>query len=308
MGGTTTTDSKFKWSKLTSYTPYFFIAPFMTLLIIFNFYPFIFGAKISLTDAQFINPGEFIGFKNFIEVLFADDKFIVSVIHSFQYAIGALVTQIPVAFVLAYVLNNISKRFRGVLRASFFVPCLINGVVIALVFRNLFGKEFGIINWFLGLLHLPNQTNWLGESSLSIVIMIAVSFWQWTGFHMVYFLANLQSIDPAIYEVAKLDGASPLRVLWQITVPLMRPAFTFVMVTSAIGALQLFDLPLMLFPNGTYGPGYAARTLVPYIYDFAFRQDFRVGFASAAGWLVFCIIMVISVLQLRFLGMGNADE
>lgn len=308
MGGTTTTRSKFKWAKLSSYTPYFFIAPFMTLLLIFNFYPFIFGARISFTDAQSINPGEFIGFKNYIDILFSNTKFIESIIITFKYAIGALITQIPVAFVLAYVLNNIAKRFRGVLRASFFIPCLINGVVIALVFRSLFNKEFGVINWILGLLHLPNQTNWLNDSSLSVFLMVAVSFWQWTGFHMVYFLANLQSIDPAIYEVAKLDGASPFRVLWQITVPLMRPAFTFVMVTSAIGALQLFDLPLMLFPNGTYGPGQAARTLVPYIYDFAFAQDFQVGYASAAGWLVFCIIMVISVMQLRFLGMGNADE
>ena len=295
----------FKWQ---SFSPYLFIAPFLILLLTFNLYTFVKGAMVSMTDAQSINPGSFIGLKNFQDII-NNNRFWESFWITVRYTLGALATQIPVGFILAVVLNNISKRYRGILRATFYVPALINSVVVALIFRVLFNKDFGAINWVMGLMHLPNQTNWLNESTFSVGLMIAVSFWQWTGFHMVYFLSQLQTIDPVIYEVAKLDGASPLRTLCQITVPLMRPAFTFAMVTSAIGCLMLFDLPFMLFPNSApYGPGQAARTMVAYVYDYGFGQHFEVGYASAAGWLVFCIIMVVSLFQLRLFGLNQTEE
>ncbi len=288
--------------------PYLYIAPFAVLLLVFNLFVFIKGAYTSMTDAQSINPGSWIGLENYQEIIH-NTRFWDSFWITIRYTVGSIVTQIPVAFLLAVILNRVAKKFRGVLRASFYVPALINSVVVALIFRVLFNKDFGAINWFLGLLHLPNHTNWLNESTFSVALMIAVSFWQWTGFHMVYFLSQLQTIDPTIYEVSTLDGASPLRTLLQITVPLMRPAFTFVMITSAIGCLMLFDLPFMLFPNSApYGPGQAARTLVAFVYDYGFGQQFQLGYATAAGWLVFCIVMVVSIFQLRLFGLGRTDE
>ncbi len=289
-------------------TPYLFIAPFGILLLTFNLFVFAKGAYTSLTDAQSINPGSWIGFQNYQEVI-GNARFWQSLGITLHYTLGSLATQIPVAFMLAVILNGIAKRYRGALRAAFYVPALINSVVVALIFRVLFNKDFGAINWVLGLLHLPNHTNWLNESTFSVPLMIAVSFWQWTGFHMVYFLSQLQTITPTIYEVAKLDGASRTRTLFAITVPLMRPAFTFVLITSAIGCLMLFDLPFMLFPNSApYGPGQAARTLVAFIYDYGFGQQFQVGYATAAGWLVFCIIMVVSLFQLRLFGLERNDD
>jgi lactose/L-arabinose transport system permease protein len=135
-----------------------------------------------------------------------------------------------------------------------------------------------------------------------------VAFWQWTGFHMVYFLAQLQTIDPTLYEAARMDGITPAGALFRITLPLMRPAITFVMVTSAIGGLQMFDLVFMLFPNATYGPGGVAMTLLAFIYDQGFSQQFLTSMATAIGWLTFLIIAAVSVLQLRVLGLGKHGE
>ncbi len=302
------TRGSFEWKNLNSYTPYFFMAPFLILLLIFNLYAFARGAWLGMTDAQSINEGSWIGFANY-QTIFGDRRFWESVTITLKYTFFALLTQVPAAFILAYVLNNIASRFRGFFRGIFYIPVLINTIVTSLVWRKLFDKDLGIINWILGLLHLPNNFNWLNESTFCVPLLVIVAFWQWTGYHMVYFLASLQSIDPTIYEVAKLDGASPTRTLLQITLPLMRPAITFVMVTAAIGCLSVFDYPFMLWPNSApYGPGQQARALIPYIYDFGWGQQFQVGMAAAAGWVAFGIIMIVSLFQLRFFGLENADE
>jgi ABC-type sugar transport system permease subunit len=296
-----------RWKKVETVTAALFIVPFFTLMIVFVFFVFFSGAVGSFTDAQGINEGDFVGLANYGEVLASPD-FWLSARNTLVYTIGCLVTQVPIAFVLAYILNNLPKGIRGPLRASFFVPVLINSVIIALLFRMLFNRDQGVINWVLGLLGLANNTDWIADSSFAIPLLVIVSFWQWMGFHMVYFLANLQTIDQAIYEAARIDGASHLRVLVQIVMPMMRSAFTFVLVTSAIGCLQLFDLVFLVFPNATYGPGGSAKTLVAYIYDQAFSQQFRKGYASAVGWVVFFLIFAVSIFQLKVLGLGKQEE
>ncbi len=292
---------------------YALVAPFLVLLFVFNIYVFASGLHISFTDAQGVNEGDWIGLQNYKDVLWADPlrykDFYRAIKVTFLYTGGCLLTQVPVAFVLAYILNTIPlKKIRTVLRAAFFLPVLINTVVVALMFRMFFNRDQGILNHLLGVLHLPSSTDWLMHSEWAIWLLIAVSFWQWTGFHMVYFLAQLQTVDPSLYEAAKMDGVTPAGALWYVTLPLMRPAITFVMVTSAIGGLQMFDLVFILFPNATYGPGGVAKTLVAFIYDQGFSQEFLTGMSAAIGWLVFLIIATVSAFQLRVLGMGKHGE
>jgi ABC-type sugar transport system permease subunit len=285
----------------------------MLLLIVFNLYVFVKGFELSLTDAQGINAGDFIGLKNYRELLFADPfraaDFWRAVRTTFLYMFGCLGTQVPVAFVLAYVLNALPlPRLRGVLRGAFFLPVLMNTVVTALLFRMFFNRDQGIINHLLAVIGLPHDVDWLMNSQWAIPLLVVVSFWQWTGFHMVYFLAQLQTVDPTLYEAARMEGIRPFQTLRYITLPLMRPAVAFVLVTSAIGALQMFDLVFMLFPNATYGPGGAAKTLVAFIYDQGFSQQFLTGLASAAGWLTFLVVALVSALELRVLGLGRHGE
>jgi|GEM_PF-54746 len=289
------------------------ILPFLILLIIFNIYVFARGFHMSLTDAQGVNEGTWVGVQNYKDILYANvlkyKDFWRAVKVTFLYTAGCLITQVPAAFVLAYILNTIPFfRIRAVLRAAFFLPCLINTVTIALLFRMFFNKDQGILNNVFASLGLPSQTDWLMHSQWAIPLMIAVSFWQWTGFHMVYFLAQLQTIDPTLYEAAKMDGISPSGQLRHITLPLMRPAITFVAVTSAIGGLQVFDLVFILFPNASFGPGGVAKTLVAFIFDEGWRGDQLLGLASAIGWLTFIIIAAVSALQIRFLGLGKHGE
>ncbi|MBN1959794.1 MAG: sugar ABC transporter permease [Deltaproteobacteria bacterium] len=292
---------------------YGMIAPFFILLGVFSFYVFYSGFRMSVSDAQGISAGDYIGFQNYKDLLYADEfasaEFWRAVKVTFKFMFGCLATQVPAAFLLAFVLNQIPLlRIRVILRSAFFLPVLINTVVISILFRMFFLRDTGIINHVLGLLHLPNNIDWLMNSEWALTLLVIVSFWQWTGFHMVYFLSQLQTIDPTLYEAARLDGASPVKVLFRITLPLMRPAITFVMVTSAIGCLQMFDMVFILFPNASYGPGGVAKTLVAYIYDQGFSQEFLTGFASAIGWLTFLIIMLVSLLQLKMLGLGKHDE
>jgi ABC-type sugar transport system permease subunit len=288
--------------------PYLFITPMLLLILAFNLYTFFTGGRLALSDAQGINPGEWVGLQNFYKLFFQDSDFGSALIRSLIFSAGCLLTQVPAALLLAVLLNKVIGRFQGILRASFYVPILINSIVAALLFRLFFIKDTGMVNWLCSLVGLPNNTDWLYDSNLCIPLLIAVAFWQWTGYHMVYLLASLQTINPVIYEVVKLDGASPIRTFMKITLPLLSPALTFILITSTIGSIQLFDLPFMLFPNAGYGPGEQAMTALPFIYRTGFSNDFQIGYSAAAGWIVFTIIFIISLFQIKFFGLGKTDE
>jgi ABC-type sugar transport system permease subunit len=302
----------FTQKRVDGLSAYALLGPFLILLFVFSVYVFASGLRLSFTDAERLTNGDWIGLQNYRQILGGDkylwQEFRRALFVTGGYTLGCLITQVPVAFVLAYILNTIPlPKIRTILRAAFFLPVLINTVVIAFLFRLFFEKDAGIINGVLGMLHLPAHVDWLRDSNLALPLLIIVSFWQWTGFHMVYFLAQLQTVDPTLYEAGKMDGISNRGALWYITLPLMRPAIIFVMVTSAIGGLQMFDLVFILFPNAGYGPGGVAKTMVAMVYDQGFSQG-MVGLSSAIGWLTFLIIAAVSAVQLRLFGLGKHGE
>ncbi|HEY1407209.1 MAG TPA: sugar ABC transporter permease, partial [Spirochaetota bacterium] len=279
--------------------------PFFGLMFVFVILTFIYGLIVSCTDAQGINPGDYIGLQNFRAVL-SDDYFWRAIFVSFKFMIVCIITQLPAAILLAVWLQSIPyKRIRGVLQAAFFVPFLMNTVVTALLFRMLVFGEPGIANWILGALHLPHDFRWMFDKGLSFPLLTLVAFWQGIGFQAVYFHAYLQTIDPSIHEAARIDGASRRKIFFSITIPLMRPAITFMMVTIAIGSLLVFDLVYMLFQ---WGINENVATILIYIYGKAFHGDFNIGLAAAAGWVAFFIILAVSLLQIRFLGLGRERE
>jgi ABC-type sugar transport system permease subunit len=286
-------------------TPYFFVAPFLIIIGIFMVYPFIEGIRLSFMEVSGFGGEEFVGFQNFRDVL-RDEIFQKSLWHSLEYMAASFIIQIPIAFIMAVILNQAPLKLRGPLRTAFFVPVMISGTVTAVLFRNLLNKEFGAINWLMGVFHLPNSTGWLVEPAYAIPVIIFVGTWMWTGFHIVYLLSNLQTIPAAIYEVARIDGASWWRLMVSVILPLMRPALTFSIITSAIGSLQLFDLPFLMFASGDTTMNYAPSTLMTYVYDYAFRR-FHGGIATAAGWIIFIIVMIVTLIQLKLLGFGNVE-
>lgn len=280
------------------------MAPLGILMAVFVFLVFIRGFLISLTDAQGINHGSFIGLANF-KAIAADRQFWTTVLTTLEFAGACLITQLPAAFLLASWLRTVrSQRIQAVLSAAFLVPFLMNSVVTALLFRMLFAEP-GIVNWLLGLLHLPDQVRWVFDPEVSFGLLVGVAFWQGIGFPTIYFLTAFQAIDPTIYEAATLDGASaPVRFL-RITVPLMRPAVTFLAVTSAVGSLVVFDLVFLLFQQGVNDN---VRSILIYIYGKAYFGNLELGLGAAAGWIAFFIILVVSLLQLNVLGLGKPQE
>ncbi|HYD41629.1 MAG TPA: sugar ABC transporter permease [Anaeromyxobacter sp.] len=287
------------------------MAPFLALVLVFQLYVLGSGVWMSLTDATGFSDGEFVGLDNFRNLLWADPahsgKFWRAVGTSLRYTAGCLVTLIPLAFLLATALNRLRLRWaRGYLRGAFLVPVVINSVTAASLFFMYF-KPSGLIDNLLGAIGLPGQRAWLMDSDLSVPIMVLVTLWRAIGLQTIVFLAQLQTVDPALYEAAQLDGASRTRMLWHITLPLLRPAMTFAVVTTTIQSLQMFDLSYVLFPV-RYGPGGSARTIVAHIYEMAFSSSFLVGQATAAGWITFVAILLISLLQFRVLGLGRQER
>ncbi|MGE5528147.1 MAG: carbohydrate ABC transporter permease [Patescibacteria group bacterium] len=296
---------RFRWGRLA---PAAFVAPFLFLLLAFNLYTFASGARMSLTDATGIDPGGWVGLANY-KWLFTNTllpTFLRAMKQTVLFTLGCLLTQIPAAFVLAVILNGVLGRFRGILRASFYVPVLINTALTALLFQMLFNQDSGALNWVLGLFGLE-KVNWLYDGRYTLWVMIAAAFWQWTGYHMVYILAALQVVDPALYEVAKLDGASPLRTMFQITLPYIRPALTFITIMATIGGLQQFEYSFLIFPNAGYGPGRLGMTAVPFVYYKGFNH-LEFGVSAAAGWILFLVILAVSILQLKFLKLGEVGD
>ena len=282
---------------------YSFMAPFFILMMVFVVWVFINNFFISLTDAYGVNPAKFIGLTNFVGVL-TNKEFWYSVYITFKYAIICIITQIPLAFILANILNSIPfKRWKIWLRAAFFIPYLIASVVAGVLFGSLFGGDPGMVNWFLRLLHLPHQFLWFRNPDLHFPMLVIITFWQWIGFQSVYFLASLQTIDQSLYEAARMDGASVRQIFLEITIPLMRPAITFITVISAISFLMLFDLVIVL---GLYTRH--TMSMMVYIVGSSLTYDFNLAWGSAAGWVAFLLIFAVSIIQIRFLGLGKAGE
>ncbi|MBN1959896.1 MAG: sugar ABC transporter permease [Deltaproteobacteria bacterium] len=263
------------------------------------------GFLISLTDAQGFEPGEFIGLENFKEII-KDDWFWKSVINTSKFAVACILTQIPAGLLLASGLNQIrNKKLQGMLAAAFFIPYLMNSVIIAQMFNLLFSGEPGLVNWFLGLLHLPNDFQWTFDPHLSFPLLVFVAFWQGVGLPTIYFLTYYRTIDPMLYEAAAIDGATPFRKFFCITLPLMRPAILFMVVTTAASCMLIFDLVFMLFRRGV---GENVVSIIMYIYWRGFSGDFELGVAAAAGWLAFFIILTVSLIQIKVIGLGKPNE
>jgi ABC-type sugar transport system permease subunit len=282
-----------------------FMSPFLVLVMIFMVSVFITGFFTSMTDAQGILPGKFVGAANFRNIL-ANASFWNSVYVTVKFSLVSLIIQIPVSFMLAVWLESIPfRRMQGIIKAAFFVPSLINTVVVGILFRLLFSGEKCIANIILGFFHLPSSNDWLMDPKMAFTLLVIVSFWQCVGFQTIYFSANLKAIDRNIYEAARMDGASCFTQLREITIPLMWPAIVFMIVTSAVASLMVYELVLTLFP---YWVCDEVHTIIYYIYAKAFQGNLEIGAAAAAGWVVFFMILAVSLLQVRFLGPGERHD
>lgn len=286
--------------------PYLFLTPFILSFLIFGAYPIIRSLVLSLYITSGPEAQRFVGLGNYLFLL-KDPDFWTAFRNTATFALGSVVLQLPISLGLAILLNRPGVRGRNVFRFIFFSPNLMGLVFSALLFMLILAPKFGLLNAALhALFGLPSTTRWLSTPGLVMPALIMVALWLYTGFNMVYFLAALQSVDAELYEAATIDGAGRWSQFWHVTLPGIKPVLIFVVVLSTIGSFQLFELAYLLLGNGS-GPDQAGLTIVMYLYQNGFLGG-DLGYASAIGWTLAAMVLILSMIQLRITGVGREES
>lgn len=269
--------------------------PSLLILALFVVLPILQAAWMGLHDWQLVDDQhKFIGLANFRE-LFEDERFWNALRNTLLYTLGVVPGQVLLALLFALILNE-KLRGRTLFRAIFFLPVLVSFAVEAIIWRFLLDPDIGFIAYYASLIHLP-PIAWLRSTTWALPTVILVSIWRWFGFNLVILLAGLQGIPEVYYEAAKVDGANERQRFWQITLPMLRPALLFTMVNAVIAALQAFDQIYVLTRGG---PLFSTETIVAYVYHQGL-ENYDMGYASAAAMVLFGVIFVLTLAQLRVL-------
>ncbi len=282
--------------------PYAFISPFYVLFGCFFMAPSLIALVLSLFRWDGINDPRFILARNYGRLL-SDKVFAQVATNTAIYAIASLVIVLPLALVLAVLLNSKSLRFSNVWRAMYFTPVVTSTVAITLVFQILYSRDTGLLNAPLIYLGLE-PIYWLGDRSWAKVAIIILIAWRSTGLLTIYFLAGLQSIPEELYEAASIDGASMLQKFFRITIPMLRPIILFVSIIVLLSSIQIFDEPQILTQGG---PANATMSVVQYLYERGYTR-LRLGFASAVGTVLFATVFILSLLQLQWYGVFRKED
>ncbi|KAB8161491.1 ABC transporter permease subunit [Streptomyces sp. 3MP-14] len=283
------------------WAPYAFIAPFYVLYLLFMIVPILVACYLSLTEWVGLGTPEFVGLRNFAD-LARDTSFHTALGNSLLYVLVSLFVVVPCALLLAQALHTRGLRARDLFRVTFFVPMVLSPIVIALVYSLLLDTQYGLANSLLKALFGSGGVDWIGDPDWARFTVSLVLLWRWVGYLTIFFLAALQAVPRDLYEAAELDGAGAIRSFFTVTLPSIQPVTAFVVVTSFIGAAQLFDEPYLI-TNG--GPGEATLSVAMFVYRAAFqRQQF--GYAAAAGLVLFVVVFAVSQLLNRLLAIGRA--
>ena len=287
---------------------YAFISPFYLLYAVFGIFPLFYGLWLSLHEWDGISTMEWVGLQNYTTLL-TDDIWWKTIYNTLWLFFASTVPQLILAFVLAYTINSTYIKGKDILRAAYFMPIVASAVAVALIWTSLFGERYGLLNYALSFVGVQ-PIDWLGDARFLKPSMAIVQIWQWTGYTMIIFLAGLQSINQEIYEAARVDGAETRHLLFHITLPLMKQVILFQVILSIIGAMQTFDVPVMLAggtqssaPGGTGRAGLVSMVL---IYWTAFKYT-QFGYASAMAFVLFILIVLFSFSYNRWQGRNPTD-
>ncbi|MCY4526815.1 MAG: sugar ABC transporter permease [Anaerolineaceae bacterium] len=267
-------------------------SPWILGFIIFIAGPMLISLYLSFTRWDLFTEPRWIGLRNYEQLFLRDAKFLLSLKVTTIYAFVSVPLQVSLGLVLANLLNQ-KIRLLGFFRTVYYLPSVIGGIAVAVMFRWIFGTQFGLINSMLASVGIQGPS-WLGDPDLVLVSFILMSMWG-AGASMLIYLGALQGIPSELYEAADVDGAGNLARFLRITVPMMTPVIFFNMIMGIITALQEFVLPFIMTRGG---PANSSTFLVLYLYRNAFEL-FKMGYASAIAWIIFIYIMVLTVFIIR---------
>ncbi|MGB9808713.1 MAG: carbohydrate ABC transporter permease [Caldanaerobacter sp.] len=274
-------------------TGYVFVFPFIASISIFLIGPLIYAFIISFKEFSFLNPAasKWVGLANYIN-LFSDPTFKKALLNTTLYSLGVVPTQLIIALILALIVNSDIKG-KTFFRVAYYIPTVTSMVAVSVIFLYLF-KADGLINIILAKFGIQGPT-WFNDVRFALPSIMMMAVWSSVGNYMIIFLAGLQDIPAELYEAAEVDGANKLQRFFNITLPMLRPVVFFNLVVSLIGTFQVFDQAYVV-SRGTGGPLDATMTMVLYIYRTGFR-DFNMGYASAMAFVLFLIILILTLIQ-----------
>ena len=263
-----------------------FILPAILGTFIFIIIPVICSFGLSFTEWDLLNPIKFVGFENY-KLLFNDDLFYKILINTVVFALSTSILGVIIPLILASILNS---KIRGseFFKTAYFLPFITPMVVIGIIWAWIFDPNIGLLNQVLQI-----NINWLYDSKFALPALIIVSVWKLIGYNMIIFLSSLSSISNSMFEAAKIDGANAILIFKNVTIPLLSPTIFFVIIITAISSFQVFDL-IYLMTQG--GPFDSTNVLVYAIYKNAFEY-FNVGKASAIAYVLFAIILILTLIQ-----------
>lgn len=264
--------------------------------LIFKGIPFIGSFVLSFVDYKFVGKSKFVGLSNWIE-MFSDKIFYKSLWNTFMFTVYYVLPTIALGLLLA-VLINLKNKKTTAFKIIYFLPVVTSFVVVAGIWKWIFTSyENGIANYFLGIFGIPPQ-GFLSDPNLALLVLAGLSIFKVAGSVMIYYYGGLKQIPESLYEAAEIDGANSFRKFFGITLPLLRATTLYVAIMTTIGSFQVFDSAYLLTSGG---PNYATNTIVYYIYQQAFVQ-LRLGYASAVSFVLFVIILIISIFQKKAIG------
>lgn len=282
-------------------TTLLYLLPWLVTLALFWLYPLLHSFYLSMTDYELLaSESHFVGLANYIE-LFNDPDFLKALLNTGIFVVGTIPFTTVFALGLALLVN---RRIPGVqiFRSAYFIPSITSLVVIALIFSNLYSRG-GYLTMLCDLVGIPTpERGFLFSEGTALPAIMAMDIWIASGYYMLLFLAGLKSIPEEQYEAAALDGASAWSSFWTITLPQLRPMALYVILINTIKSFQVF-VEIFVMTKG--GPLNSTLTVVYFIYDRGLHK-FLMGYASAAAYILFVLIMIFALIQMRLFGVGRS--
>lgn len=294
-----------RWNRQKAQQAIFILSvliPMTVIFLVFWIYPMIGGVWGSFTLWRAFNPDQpFVGLRHY-QTLLSDPIFLKAFNNTFYYALLYLPTGIVLALILALTIEA-TGILRGAFRMIYFIPVVTSTIATALIWQWLYQPSLGLFNQLLELSGLPTQS-YLKSPSQALPSIVVYALWKNVGFNMVLFTAGLTSIDPTFYDAARVDGANRWQIFWRITLPLLQPTMVFVLITGVINTLQVFGPVFVMSSSGgdalPGGPSNSTMVVSVYQWLVAFRE-LELGYGSAMGVVLFVIILILTLTQVRFL-------
>ncbi len=285
-----------------NFSPYLWVLPAVLIYVIFKLIPIITGLYLALLRWDGIEPAEFVGLQNFQRML-NDEVILIALFNNMKYALGTVIGKTALSLFLAILLNG-ALRGQAFYRTALFMPVVMSFVVVGILWSWLYNAQFGLVNSVLRNLGLSFLIlDWLGDTKVALWSLVVVDIWKWYGFHMVIFLAGLQTIPTELYEAARIDGAGRWQQFRRITLPLLQPVMLVNVTLSLMGAFNVFDIPYVMTEGG---PANSTMVMALHIYVRGFKF-YRFGYSAALSYVLLTLVTVLAAIQMRLMSRDNLN-